>query len=100
MLREQEKQKYGYGEAVDYTPLNFIPTAVDALVRLVLGTFEYDVIGMSVICDRLGVTESSPVSQQAQDLLTALLRQVFPTLSLIEIEDAFEQRSARAYLYL
>lgn len=36
-LREEEKQKYGYGEAVDYSTRNLIPTAVDALVRLVIG---------------------------------------------------------------
>lgn len=36
-LREEEKQKYAYGESIDYTPLNLIPTAVDALVRLVVG---------------------------------------------------------------
>ena len=99
MLREEEKQKYGYGETIDYTPRNLIPTSVDALVRLVLGTFVYDVIVMSAIGDRLGVTESSPVSVEAQDQLTFVLRHVFPRSSLIEIEDAFNQRSNRAYLY-
>ena len=37
-LREEEKKNYGFGEAVDYSAQNLIPTAVDGLVRLVLGS--------------------------------------------------------------
>lgn len=48
-IREEEKQKYGYGETIDYSPKNVIPTAVDGLVRLVLGVTLYMILWYFII---------------------------------------------------
>eukprot|EP00210_Caulerpa_lentillifera_P002587 g2481.t1 len=81
-LREEEKQKYGYGEVIDYSPTNVIPTAVDGLVRLVLG-----------------INEDKKVPLEAEELLTKVISSVFPRTRLIDIQEAFKSRNERSYIY-